>query len=383
MNLLPAAPPARLAVPLLTAALSATLAGCSTIEGFFGGDKVDYRSTAVKAQSLEVPPDLTQLARDARYQPQGGVISASGVRSPQAPAASASAAAGVAVASLDGMRIARDGQQRWLVSPQTPEQLWPQLKAFWEQRGLKVASDNAQTGVMETDWAENRAKLPNDPIRNTLGRLFSNLYDSGERDLYRTRVERTASGSEIYITHRGMEEVYTSERKESTVWRPRANDPQLEAELLSSLMLALGNKTNPATPAAVAAGASAPEAMAKATITESAQATSLVIEEPFDRAWRRVGLALDRGGFTVEDRDRASGLYYVRYIDPKNAGKEEPSWWSKLFGDGTNPAAAVRYRVVLKSAGEKTNLSVQTATGVADTGDNAKRIVGLLAKGLK
>ena len=383
MNLLPAAPPARLAVPLLTAALSATLAGCSTIEGFFGGDKVDYRSTAVKAQPLEVPPDLTQLARDARYQPQGGVISASGVRSPQAPAASASAAAGVAVASLDGMRIARDGQQRWLVSPQTPEQLWPQLKAFWEQRGLKVASDNAQTGVMETDWAENRAKLPNDPIRNTLGRLFSNLYDSGERDLYRTRVERTASGSEIYITHRGMEEVYTSERKESTVWRPRANDPQLEAELLSSLMLALGNKTNPATPAAVAAGASAPEAMAKATITESAQATSLVIEEPFDRAWRRVGLALDRGGFTVEDRDRASGLYYVRYIDPKNAGKEEPSWWSKLFGDGTNPAAAVRYRVVLKSAGEKTNLSVQTATGVADTGDNAKRIVGLLAKGLK
>ena len=383
MNLLPAAPPARLAVPLLTAALSATLAGCSTIEGFFGGDKVDYRSTAVKAQPLEVPPDLTQLARDARYQPQGGVISASGVRSPQAPAASASAAAGVAVASLDGMRIARDGQQRWLVSPQTPEQLWPQLKAFWEQRGLKVASDNAQTGVMETDWAENRAKLPNDPIRNTLGRLFSNLYDSGERDLYRTRVERTASGSEIYITHRGMEEVYTSERKESTVWRPRANDPQLEAELLSSLMLALGNKTNPATPAAVAAGASAPEAMAKATITESAQATSLVIEEPFDRAWRRVGLALDRGGFTVEDRDRASGLYYVRYIDPKNAGKEEPSWWSKLFGDGTNPAAAVRYRVVLKSAGEKTNLSMQTATGVADTGDNAKRIVGLLAKGLK
>jgi outer membrane protein assembly factor BamC len=387
VNPLPAAPSARLAVTLLSATVAAALAGCSSIEGLFGGDKVDYRTTAAKSQPLDVPPDLTQLARDARYQPQGGVISASGARQPTAgtsPEPAASAATGsVALSSLDGMRIARDGQQRWLVTAQTPEQLWPQLKAFWEQRGLKLTTENAQTGVMETDWAENRAKIPNDPIRNTIGRLFSGLYDSGERDLYRTRVERTATGSEVYVTHRGIEEVYTSDRKESTTWRPRANDPQLEAELLSSLMLALANKGQPAAAAQAAATASAPEALGKARITEAPQVSSLVIEEPFDRAWRRVGLSLDRSGFSVEDRDRASGVYYVRYIDPKNADKEEPSWWSKLFGDGTNPAAAVRYRIVLKNAGEKTNLSVQTATGAPDTGDNAKRIVSLLAKDLK
>ncbi len=394
VNPLPAAPPARLAATLLTTTLVATLSGCSTIEGFFGGDKVDYRNTATKTQPLDVPPDLTQLARDARYQPQGGVISASGARQPTAAApvetaASASAAAvpgAVALSSLDGMRIARDGQQRWLVTPQTPEQVWPLLKAFWEQRGQKVATENAQTGVMETDWAENKAKQPTDRIRGALGQLFNNLFDSGERDLYRTRVERTPSGSEIYITHRGMEEVYTTERKESTVWRARPNDPQLEAELLSSLMLALGSKGQPVVAVAAAApavSAASAAAAAKTRIAETPQATSLVIEEPFDRAWRRVGLALDRGGFTVEDRDRAAGVYYVRYIDPKYADKEEPSWWSKLFGDGSNPAAAVRYRVVVKSAGEKTNLSVQTATGAPDTGDNAKRIVGLLAQGLK
>ena len=387
MNLLPAVPPARLTATVLTTALVAALSGCSSIEGLFGSDKVDYRTSASKAQPLDVPPDLTQLARDARYQPQGGVISASGVRQPTAAggaAVTSAAAGGVAVASLEGMRIARDGQQRWLVTPLPPEQAWPQVKAFWEQRGLKLASENAQTGVMETDWAENRAKMPQGGIRNALGRVFDSLYDSGERDRYRTRIERTASGSEIYIAHRGMEEVYTSGLKESTVWQPRSNDPQLEAELLTSLMLALGNKGQPVVAAnAAAAAASAPEAVAKARVSETPQATSLVIEEPFDRAWRRVGLALDRGGFTVEDRDRASGIYYVRYIDPKYADKEEPSWWSKLFNGGTNPAAAVRYRVVVKSAGEKTNLSVQTATGAVDTGDNAKRIVGLLAQGLK
>jgi outer membrane protein assembly factor BamC len=273
VNPLPAAPSARLAVTLLSATVAAALAGCSSIEGLFGGDKVDYRTTAAKSQPLDVPPDLTQLARDARYQPQGGVISASGARQPTAgtsPEPAASAATGsVALSSLDGMRIARDGQQRWLVTAQTPEQLWPQLKAFWEQRGLKLTTENAQTGVMETDWAENRAKIPNDPIRNTIGRLFSGLYDSGERDLYRTRVERTATGSEVYVTHRGIEEVYTSDRKESTTWRPRANDPQLEAELLSSLMLALANKGQPAAAAQAAATASAPEALGKARITEA------------------------------------------------------------------------------------------------------------------
>jgi outer membrane protein assembly factor BamC len=91
---------------------------------------------------------------------------------------------------------------------------------------------------------------------------------------------------------------------------------------------------------------------------------------------------LDRGGFTVEDRDRASGLYYVRYVDPKSAGKDEPSWFNKLFSDSTS-GAAVRYRVVVKGSGEKTNVSVQDAKGAADGSENARRIVALLGQELR
>jgi outer membrane protein assembly factor BamC len=371
----------RFTLTVMSLAAATVLGGCSSIEGLFGGDKVDYRNTAAKPQNLEVPPDLTQLARDSRYQPQGGVVSASGAAAAVpagAPGATPSATT-VALSNVGDIKVERAGQQRWLVVAQTPEQLWPQLKAFWERRGFTLAIENQQTGVMETNWAENRSKLPADVIRSTIGKLFGNLYDTGERDLYRTRVERTATGSEIYISHRGLEEVYTSERKESTAWRGRPGDPQLEAEFLSGLMVALGNKEEPAR----AAVANAPQQPVKASVAAGGQATSLVVEEPFDRAWRRVGLALDRGGFTVEDRDRAGGLYYVRYVDPKNAGKDEPSWWSKLFGDGSNPQAALRYRILLKAAGDKTNLSVQTSTGAPDTGENAKRIVGLLINDLK
>ena len=378
-----------------TLALATTLlAGCTVVgEGLFSGDKVDYKNSAVKTTPLEVPPDLSQLARESRYQPQGGVISAAAAAGgASAPAGGAAAAGGtlpasVALANLGAMRIERDGQQRWLVVPLAPEQLWPQLKVFWEQRGFSLAEENVTAGVMETNWAENRAKLSSETTGGIFNRMLNRLTDTGERDRYRTRIERTAAGSEIYITHRGVQEVYTNERQDQTTWRARPNDPQLEAEFLSRLMVALGQKDEPAARAAVAAAAPASAAAVVAQPATAAaagpRASSLVINENFDRAWRKVGLALDRTGFTVEDRDRAAGLYYVRYVDPKNAGKEEPSWWARLWGDKSNPQEALRYRVLVKGDGAKTNVSIQTSAGAAETGDNAQRIIGLLSSEIR
>jgi outer membrane protein assembly factor BamC len=368
---------------LAVLALAATVGGCSSIEGMLSGEKVDYRSTASKNQPLDVPPDLTQLARESRYQPQGGVISAAAAAGGPVVPVAVAGVAGAAPAAPGALRVERLGQQRWLVTPQTPEQLWPQLRSFWEARGFVVAEENVQAGVMETNWAEDRSKLPADAVRSTVGRLLGNFMDSGLRDQFRTRVERTATGSEVYIIHRGLEEVYVGDRRESTTWRPRANDPQLEADSLARLMVTLGAKDDVARTAV--AGATQPASLVTAADGSPAlgTATSLLVDEPFDRAWRRVGLALDRGGFTVEDRDRASGLYYVRYVDPKNVGKDEPGWFAKLFGDKSNPQAALRYRIQLKASGTKTALTVQDSTGTLDTGENARRIVGLLTNELR
>ncbi len=381
--------PAVTSVRLAVLALATALAGCTTISNFFSGDKTDYRGSTPKQQPLEVPPDLTQLARDSRYQPQGGVISASSAGGGPAAVGAVQGMQAVALNNLGSMRIERAGQQRWLAVPLPPEQVWPLVKAFWDQRGFKLVEENAAAGTMETDWAENRSKLPEDLVRSTLGKLIGNLYDTGERDRYRTRVERTATGSEIYVTHRGLQEVYVGDRKETTEWRQRPNDPQLEAEMLARMMVTLGGE--PARPAmaaasaasAAAAVAAAPDTPSKVRVESGSGASTLVVDEPFDRAWRRVGLALDRGGFTVEDRDRTAGLYYVRYVDPKNAGKDEPGWWSRLFGDGNNPQAALRYRIALKPAGDKTNVSVQNSTGAADSGENARNIVALLVNELR
>ena len=362
---------------LALVALAALQAGCSSLD-ISTDDKVDYRSTSTKTKSLEVPPDLTQLSRDSRYQPQGGVISASTAAA--APVAGAAPRPAVALNAQDNMRIERQGQFRWLVVPQTPEVLWPQLRSFWEQRGLGIAVEDAKAGIIETTWAENRAKLPVDMIRNTIGRVFGNAYDTGERDQYRMRVERTATGSEVYIAHRGVEEVFVGDRRENTTWRARPSDPQLEAELLARLMVSLGTKDIPTAQATITAAAAAPQAPARARAV--AGGAALEVDDPFDRAWRRVGLALDRSGFTVEDRDRTQGIYYVRYVDPKSAGKEEPGFWSRLMGE-SNPLAAIRYRIAVKASGDKTVVAVQTSAGATEVGENGQRIATALIAELR
>lgn len=361
-------------------ALATLLGGCTVLNPF-SGESVDYKTSTVKAKPLEVPPDLSQLSRDSRFQAQGGVISASATAAAGTAQPGGVAAPTVAVLSRGDIRVERDGQTRWLVVPQTPEQLWPQLKTFWEQRGFVLGVDEARIGVMETNWAENRAKLPNDVIRNTLGRLVGNLYDTGERDLFRTRVERTATGSEVFVSHRGAEEVYVGERRDALTWRARPGDPQLEAEMLSRMMVTLAPKEDQAR--ALAAVNTVTDGPPRARLLDGQPAPTVEVDDSLDRAWRRVGLALDRSGFTVEDRDRAGGLYYVRYVDPKSAGKEEPGFFARLFSGSATSLAPVRYRVSLKTAGGKTQVAVLTSAGAPDTGENGKNIANLLLRELR
>ena len=351
-------------------ALTAALAACSMLEG----DRIDYKS-AGKGTPLEVPPDLTQLARDSRYAIPGGPVSASSYQVGQSVANLPTAAT-----AIGDVRIERNGNQRWLVVNRPADQLWQPVRDFWQENGFLLTTDQPTLGIMETDWAENRAKIPQDFIRNTIGKALDALYSTSERDRFRTRFERNASGgTEIFISHRGMQEVYSNNQKDQTVWQPRPTDPELEAEFLRRLMVKLGVPAD----AAKAAAATNPAQSGVRMSTVNNQPV-LVLDDGFDRAWRRVGLALDRTGFTVEDRDRAAGTYFVRYVPP-NADKKEPGFFGKLlnFGRSEKTEQPLKYRINLKTEGASTTVSVQNANGAPETSANAQRIVQVIADDLK
>ena len=363
----------------------AGMAGCSSIGTMLEPDKVEYKS-AGKVPSLEVPPDLTQLQRENRYSiPDGnrGSATASGFTLQQGARPTTTAA--VAINAAADMRIERAGNQRWLVIKQSPEALWPQIKDFWQDSGFLISYETPQAGVMETDWAENRAKIPQDFIRNTIGKALDSLYSTGERDKFRTRLERTADGAtEVYISHRGMQEVLVGQQKDTTMWTPRASDPGLEAEFLSRLMTRLGVETTRAKETVASVGIQAP----RAKLVKGANGGYVEVDEGFDRAWRRVGLALDRVGFTVEDRDRTQGLYFVRYVDPDYDQKKasEKGFFSKLFSFGSSDdkaKSALRYRVSVKGAGAVSQVAVMDSEGQPESSQTAERILSLLNEQLK
>jgi outer membrane protein assembly factor BamC len=209
--------------------------------------------------------------------------------------------------------------------------------------------------------------------------VFENLYSTGEQDKFRTRLERSGEGkTEIFISHRGMIEVYSSAQKDQTVWQPREADPELEAEFLSRLMIKLGVSEAQAQ----AAVASAPVQAAARLTTVNGQPV-IELADGFDRAWRRVGLSLDRSGFTVEDRDRSQGIYFVRYVTPGKADETKPGFFSRLFSSAKPEAAPARYRVLVRSEDNRSIVSVFDAQGQADNTGNAARIAQLLVDDLK
>src|SRR6185369_10499000 len=237
-----------------------------------------------------------------------------------------------------------------------------------------------EAGVMETDWAENRAKIPQDMIRSTLGKILDQVYSTPERDKFRTRLERaTDGGSEIYVSHRGMIEVYVTEGRDKTMWQPRPADPELEAEFLRRLMVRLGAREDKAKQTVAAAAQPTRASLSKSGDGREA----LHVQEPFDRAWRRVGLALDRVGFTVEDRDRQKGLYFVRYADPEaEMALKDRGFIDRLFGT-TSKAKPEQYRVQVLSVGQGTEINVLNKDGATDRSSTARRILSLLLEQLK
>ena len=363
------------AARLACVALLASLGACSVLET----DKIDYKS-AGKGISLEVPPDLTQLARDSRYQMPGGSVTATGYEASR-PVESASGQA-VASNAVGDVRIERDGNQRWLVIDRPADRLWQPLRDFWQENGFLLAIDQPKIGVMETDWAENRAKIPQDLIRRTIGKVFDNLYSTGERDKFRTRVERNASGkTEIFVSHRGMVETFTNSRNDTTAWEPRPSDPELEAEFLRRLMVKLGGVSEEASKAQIAAASAATPPAAQVASVNGVPVVHL--SDDFERAWRRVGLSLDRTGFTVEDRDRSQGVYYVRYIAPSAQKAAEPGLFGRLIGRGARTVEPDRYRILVQSQGGSSTVSVLKGDGTPETSANAQRIAQVLADDLK
>ncbi len=372
---------ARAAGSWLALALAAlALAGCET-PGTSIGKKVDYKSVT-SAPALELPPDLKSPQYDDRY----NVSTASGLAARDATRPKSGDQ--IAPNQIADAKIVKEGNERWLHVRATPEQAWNITRQFWLDQGFVLANELPASGVMETDWAENRAEMPPDLLRSTIGKVADLFYTTYKREKYHTRIERgTEPGTvDIYIASRVMEQVPTAKIDNSSpaafAWALMPPNPGLDAEWLGRLMVRFGMPETQAVAAvqATGPGGTAPE---RATLQKASDGVNqLVLDDSFDRAWRRVGLALDRIGFTVVDRDRSKGEYFVRYSDPETAARNE-GLLTKLMFWKDKTEKPEQYKITIAQSDPRSIVTVQDPNGAPDKSATGEKILTLLKDQLK
>ena len=383
----------RLAIAVAIVALAS---GCS----WFGG-KQEYKGAAARAtQPLEVPPELSRPSSDDRYAIPDAKAQTSYSAYTQrgnAPAIPGVPDAKAVLPKIEGARLERVGDQRWLIVKGDPAAVWPVARDFWVENGYTLVKEEPNAGILETEWYEDKSKIPQDLVRRTVGRVVPNLWSTPRRDKYRTRLEKGSEfgTTEIFVSNRNVEEIFADANQDRTVWQSRPADRDAEAEMLQKLMVKIGTQQAVAQAQATQVASAKPTAMGGAAPDARnavMQGSQLTVNDSFDRAWRRVGLALDRVGFTVEDRDRSKGLFYVRYVDPeKDAAAprktDEKGFFDKLKfwkSDSKDPSKLPQYRIHVADAGASmSQVVVQDAQGAADSSTTSKRILTLLYDQLK
>ena len=360
---------------LLATFLVFSLGGCT----LFGGKPEN--SPAKLREALEVPPDLARPASDdLAAVPPGGAAAYSDytAKTPAAKtvagaSAPANGKAAPVVPASNNVRLERDGNQRWLVVQDTPDRVMERVRSHLASRNMALAIDDPKSGIFETEWKERKINLGT----NALTRMLSSMQSTGLRDKFRIRIEsgRVVDTSEVYVSHQGLEEVLTGNTISgpSSTWQPRATDLQAEAEQLSALMTTFGLSENEAQTqiGKVATGS-----------TRKVKDGLVLQQQDMDTAWRRVGQALDRSGFVIEDRDRDRSVYYV-YDPSTGAGKKNTLFGGWLSLGERAEVIEDRFQVVLKVAEGGIGMQVLNVKGERPESRNGERLLEYLQQQLQ
>ena len=343
--------------------------------------KLDYQTQTRKIVKLEVPPDLTNPDQGNLYQvPAGsGAVRASDLS--RRTSAAQQAANSEVLKSVKGVRLERDGNQRWVeVQGKSPAEIWPLLKAFWQENGFDIKSEEPGIGQMETEWAENRAKIPQDGLRRLLDKVgLGGIYSTSERDKFIIRIEQSKNGTtDVFFAHKGMKEVYADKKKDTTMWQPAANDPNLEAAFLARFMQYMGVDQQQAENALT-------QSVAKRSGNELARIddNTLLVSGDYGRNWRRTALALDRIGLNVlgQNIERHAFLVQQAPNESEAVSTKKPGFFSRMFGKGKKvekPAAYPEIIVFVEPINGGSRIRLLNKDGSAYNGSDASTLISRL-----
>ncbi|MFM2345077.1 MAG: hypothetical protein RLZZ210_1690 [Pseudomonadota bacterium] len=300
------------------------IGGCTSVNNLTEGDKINYKHGLSTTSPLEIPPQINKQEINASYVAPDSQTFVKFIEQRNNQ--------NKVLSSVPDARIERDGQRRWLVVNKPANEIWPKLEKFWSDLGFKLEYNSPETGIMETNWLENKANAPNDAFRQLLSKIIEFAFSSEKKDKFRTRIENNNGVTEIYVTHQGVEEQFSDKSKDSTKFYKREAEPEIEAEILRKMMLSLGlneQQANYLSQEFKKDDNKSTKTDKSATAIKTDALEKLVFDNPTDIVWRAVGISLDRASFTMESKSLASLEYKVRYLDPEQFNKQ-PGFWARM-----------------------------------------------------
>lgn len=374
----------KVTTPLLLSSI--LLASCTgSMEDLIPSEQVDYKST-VRGDPLSLPPDLSKQAiAQPKYTNNASVASANAYNDQVKAAEQARKNGNQVLPQNDDYQVMRNGTDRWLLVNKPPKQVYDELIGFWNEEGFTIKEDNPTAGIIQTDWAENRAKIPGNFLRRVVGSLVDVVSDSGERERFVSRLERNGNKTEVHFSHERMVETATDRDGVTFKWLPAKEDPGLNAVMLSRYMQYAGIEKQKAEQA-VAKGtqeASTATSQSPTSQTIEVHGSQLVAHTDFEQSWTKVGQALRDAGFTIDDQDKQSGVYTVRYLDTDNGVKrEEGNVFTRLINGRDGNIAPEIYRVRLNSQNGQTIITADNRqkTDQVSAQATANRILRVIAE---
>lgn len=349
---------------------------CSTVDSFMDtSNRINYQNNkAVKV--LDFPPDLTAPEYDMAFTiPVDGVVRASNINN----LTNSYTVDGRQISVLPKstkIKSGRIGNIHWIDVNTPAEKLWPKLREFWRSVGIAVKRDEPRIGIMETEWAENRAGLPMDWFRKALNSALQGAFDAGTRDRYRIRVEKpTDQTTRVFLTHKGAEKIVNGS---AAGWELRPANHELEAELLNRLKAFLQGDGNAAKSSLVTSSATPSSSLASLVTQEGHKV--LQVHDNYKRAWVLTGVMLDRIGLVVEKRNQAAGIYVVTYRgDDQDTVKR--GFFSRIFGGRkTILIKGQEYQVHVQDAGKLSNVRITDEEGKPLADKQATQVLSRLKK---
>ena len=345
--------------------LSVWLAGCASSNEY----KAVYEAEELETAPLEVPPGLTRPAGNGGVAPEleQGITSYSGYQQ-----STGTGTRQEFIRKFENMRFVRDSGLYWVEVQAAPEAVWSDVREYFSRLGFKFIEEKPHLGLLQTDWKENRVDLPTGWFMRFIGKLYS----TGLMDSYRIRLEYDDEKdlTRVFVSHQGMREIAEGEdvgdNVVGTKWIKRPSEPELELEMLMRFMAYRGMDEEMAKQVIAEA-----QVRERATLRQQQDTTVLEFNEGFSRAWRYVGIALDRLGVLVEDRNRSAGVYYIQLPETFVLDSKAGGFFAGLFSETRKPSTD-KYILKIEDKGATSDVLVRPRGEAGeDFGDVTRKLL--------